>query len=276
MLALRLKVVAYQRRGVTIVETLLAITLIAGLVAALVPALATSRNSAQKLSCAINARSITLGMIAHANDDPAGRFTNDDTVGSDDLTYLYRGGYLTAPDIAICPETVNRLGPASTHPSGTATTSPAGLDQAARHAHDTRPGHSYETFHHVNPGQFPDFSFDRLRLPRRDDVLPPRRSYIVLDSDNDPSGGGWNHGRYGYNNLPDRATNNHRDTGLNVAFLDGSARFVAADQWIEVKMRGGHLDGNSIDMVRAKRYFEPRLQWGLRTDGGPGLRYWIE
>lgn len=268
----------FRHHGLTLIEALLAITLIGVLVAALMPALAASGKNARKLSCILNARSITLGMTAHANDDRYGRFTDDATLGRDALGYLYRDGYLTDYKIAICPATSNQLSASPEHRSDSAISKelPRGIEHAARHAHDTQPGHSYETFHHVNPGQFPEFAIDGFRLLRMDDIIPPSRSFIVLDSDNDPGAGGWNDGLYGYNNLPDRATNNHGESGLNVAFLDGSGRFVTSNKWIETAMNGGHLDGTSVDMVRARRLYDPRLQWGLRNDGGQGLRYWLK
>jgi len=261
-----------HRRGFTLIELLIVFAIITVMIAVLLPVLASSRESSRRLVCTANTRSITIGMIAHAADDAKGQFTERDRRGDDSLAYLYRAGYLTEVGITLCPETVNRLGDAGEGEPGL----PIGLRQAARNAYATDPGHSYETFHHLNPGQFPGFAIEEVRLLRSQDIIPPHRSFIVLDNDSDPHAGGMVDGRYGYNNIPDAQTNNHGAAGMNIAFLDGSARFVPADRWIQTSMFSGHLDGASLDMVRAKQLLEPRLQWGLRTDGGEGLRYWLE
>lgn len=261
-----------HRQGFTLVELLIVLAIVTVMIAVLLPTLASSRDSSRRLVCTANTRSITIGMIAHAADHSQGRFTDRDRRGDDSLAYLYRANYLTQTPIALCPQTINRLGEPGDEHHGL----PIGLSRAARNAHDTDPGHSYETFHHLNPGQFPGFAIDEVRLLRSHDIIPPDRSFIVLDNDSDPHAGGMVDGRYGYNNIPDAQTNNHGSAGMNIAFLDGSARFVPADQWIQTLMFSGHLDGASLDMVRAKQLLEPRLQWGLRTDGGDGLRYWLE
>ena len=270
----------------TLLEVLVAISVISLLMVMLLPALGMAKKNFRQTSCVNNVRSINTGMIVHA-DDFNGYFVGQTERGDDSLAYLFSDGYLSDPRITVCPNTENRVEFGVINASsgmGRPYNPWQDLEYAARHAHDNTGGHSYETFHHFNEGQFPHVTFDAPRLIKRDDVVPPWQTFIVLDSDNDPSNGGYVDGMYGYNNLPDEATNNHGKQGLCTAFLDGSARFVVSEDWIEVNMFSAHLDGYSTDMIRAKQLFEPRLQWGLRTDttgqsvnGTPrGLRYWLE
>ncbi|WP_145444702.1 hypothetical protein [Mucisphaera calidilacus] len=208
-------------------------------------------------------------MVSFAQDDDYSRYAPTIEVGHDDLSYLWTGGYLHTTDITVCPATLNQV--------TVQRDDYEELQRASRHAYDEEGGHSYETFHHVSPGEFPGgLVINQHRQLSLKDPMRPADTFIVLDSDNDPDAGGMNDGLFGYNNLPDAATNNHGERGLNVAFLDGRIRFVTASQWVEVMLRSAHLNADSIDLVRARALYEPRIQWGLRQDGNDGLRYWLE
>lgn len=276
--------------GFSLVEMLVSTAIVTVLVALALPVLSSVRGSVREQQCVWNVRSINLAMGLHA-EDWEGRYVGQTTRGDDSLVYLLEGGYLSDPGVALCPNTLNRVDPAQPARGGEPGDDGERwryLRYAARHARDDTGGHSYETFHHFNEGQFPHASFNASRLIVRDDIVPPWQTFIVLDADNDPSHGGYNGAGYGYNNLPDRSTNNHGNTGMSLAFLDGNARFLPAREWIEVNLYSAHLDGYNTDMVRAKRLFEPRLQWGLRTDlpptppaassgtDRPGLKYWLD
>ncbi len=255
------------RRGFTLIELLIVIVLISTLLAILLTSIARSRQQSRQMICTLNTRQITTGMMAFAA-DYKGYFVGETQVGDDSLAYLQRQGYLDAVEVVICPDTENRLD--ESLPPGQQ------LDKAARHAHDRSGGHSYETFHHYSTGQFPGFTINEHKRLTTRDRIPQDESFIVIDSDNDPGGGGMNDGYFGFNNMPDEQTNNHGSSGMNIAFLDGGARFIPADQWIAVNIASGHMDGYSTDMVRAQQVFEPRLQWAPRVDDGPGLRYWLD
>ena len=253
--------------GFSLIELLVSIGLISLLVGIVVPTLSKSRTQSRVLVCTMNTRQITTAMLAYAADN-RGYFVEQTTVGDDSLVYLHQQGYLSTPQVAFCPSTRNSLD--AEQPEAMQ------LRRSAPHANAASAGHSYETFHHYSHGKFPGFTINDRSLMTTRDVVPPDQAFIVLDSDNDPDRGGMNGSHFGYNNLPDEGTNNHGQTGMNIAFLDGGSRFVPADQWIAVNIASGHMDGLSTDMVRAQRLYEPRLQWAPRNDGGPGLRYWLD
>lgn len=259
------------QRGLSLIELVTALAVSTVMVSVLLPALSWSRSVAQATACGSNARQLNILMMSFAQDDEMGRYAPTLGVGVDDMRYLQRGGYFGrgASEVTVCPSTLNVVEASADDDSD--------LSRPAAHAYDDEGGHSYEMFQHVTPGQFPDgLTVDEPRQLSLRDPICASDSFIILDSDNDPDAGGYNHGLYGFNNLPDEATNNHGAQGLNVAFLDGRVAFVEAGDWVGVMLSSAHLNADSIDLVRAKQLFEPRIQWGLRTDGGVGLRYWLE
>lgn len=65
-----------HRRGFTLVELLVVITIIGILVAILLPALAAARDAARSAQCKSNLRQFYLGMQIHTDKDPKGRFSS--------------------------------------------------------------------------------------------------------------------------------------------------------------------------------------------------------
>ncbi len=73
----------------------------------------------------------------------------------------------------------------------------------------------------------------------------PSQTLIALDSDQDGDGASGNGDRpatyqRGLNNWPD-PHNNHQDDGLNMAFLDGSARWIPRADLVVTYVRSNHL-----------------------------------
>lgn len=262
--------------GFTLIELLVAISVIAVLVTLLVPALGRARDRVRVLGCLTNQRQITAAMTSYAQGAIGGHYHPDlGEGGTDDLSYLYLGGFLGSYDVARCPGTSNVIEVKSGRFYDPKTerfiegTDYTDLIVPASHAHDESGGHSYELFHTSSPGQFPN----GLTLDEAADItlslvgtqFNPSETFIAIDNDDDPLNGGINvDGLFGYNNLPDRATNNHADRGGNVGFLDGSARFIGIEEWMEVMVASTHI--GAVNYARA-REINPSYRESARTDG---------
>lgn len=274
-----------QQPGFTLIEVLIVVSVIAVLVTIVVPAFGRARDRVRVLGCLSNQRQITVGMTAYAHESVSQSFHADLGRGStDDLSYLYRGGYLEAYGIAVCPSTENVVEIAvGDHFDPTTEKFVHGMDYRdlivpAAHAHDDAGGHSYELFHVTTPGQFPNgVSMEKaqdITLSLVETVMDPTETFICIDSDHDPVNGGINiDGLFGYNNLPDAETNNHGDRGGNVAFLDGSARFIPLSRWLPTMVYSTHV--GAMNLKRAQE-IEPGYRVEPRTDGVErGKRYYF-
>jgi prepilin-type N-terminal cleavage/methylation domain-containing protein/prepilin-type processing-associated H-X9-DG protein len=65
-----------QKKGFTLIEMLVVITIIGILIALLLPALAAAREAARGAQCKSNMRQFYISMAAHADKDPGGRYTS--------------------------------------------------------------------------------------------------------------------------------------------------------------------------------------------------------
>lgn len=274
-----------KRRGFTLVEILVSVSVIGVILAITLPAMGRARDRVRVLGCLTNERQITMAMTTFAQGAPRQLYHPDYGEGAtDDLSYLYLGGYLGNYDVARCPSTENiidiRVGryydpKTQKFVDGTDYSD---LISPASHAHDDAGGHSYELFHIATPGQFPNgLTLDDetdITLSLVGTLFDPTETFICLDNDDDPLNGGINiDGLFGYNNLPDAQTNNHGDRGCNVGFLDGHAEFIPMGNWVRTITKSTHV--GAINYARA-RVLDPGYREGPRTDGvAKGERYYF-
>ncbi|MFK7789439.1 MAG: type II secretion system protein [Phycisphaeraceae bacterium] len=253
------------RRAFTLIELLVVISIIALLIAILLPALGAARETAQDVQCISNQKQIVLAMNASAIDNDGWLMKSKDMY-DDWLHYLYIDGYLSDPAVTLCPRTEHNvdIGPVGTRTywNGTSNVTKGYPDYSklARTAstQTAQDGHSYEIWSFMGRGTHidgrvikDDFSgpggarTEGLRTTL-DNTPNPSQVYIMLDGD-PPAVGVSN-----TNNWPERGIDNHDDyTGLG--FVDGHAEMAPLDAYVEYSLRGYHpffgAQGNPLPLV---------------------------
>ncbi|MEM6507027.1 MAG: prepilin-type N-terminal cleavage/methylation domain-containing protein [Planctomycetota bacterium] len=273
-------------RAFTLIELLVVISIIAILIAILLPTLGAARESMQDIGCASNQKQLTIAFTAHGNDND-GYYSYTNTGSNDWFSIHYTQGYFTSPEATICPRTENTVSldskgtmkvplPDPRDPTGTIDGKTIEfypeLNDAADNAQDGTGGHSYETFSWSSPGiwlggaKINDnrmMSFQSVESSTGAD-----RTYIILDSDQDPV-----NGPTVWNNLPDELSNNHGEKGLYASFLDGHTSFLNRSEYIEAAMYAGKM--GAINLGRAIQ-LEPGIRRLARPDGGPGYLWQLQ
>ena len=251
-----------MRKAFTLIELLVVISIIALLIAILLPALGAARETAQDVQCISNQKQIVLAMNVSAIDNDGWLMKSKDMY-DDGLHYLFIDGYLDDPNVTICPRTEQRveIGPVGrrTYWNGTANVTKDYPDYSklARTAstQTSTDGHSYEVWSFMGRGTHIDGRViqddhsgpggartEGLRTTL-DNTPNPSLVYLMLDGDDRNNN---------INNWPERGIDNH-DSYTGLGFVDGHAELAPLDRYVEVSIRGYHpffgAQGNPLPLV---------------------------
>lgn len=214
--------------GFTLVELLVVIGIIAVLVGLLIPAFGRAREQSRRVVCSANLRSICLGAIRHAQDDPRGIYIPTPNNDTDDFRSLYPA---YVPDLRVftCPSTINSVRTRDD------------LKNNAVGGRNGPFGHSFEIRVYAPAGvQFPDGTIFPTADSGKEGIAKSFRRFknssrggLIMDGDDATEND--------LNNWP-TVGDNHGSAGFNVAFMDGHVEFLPPGRTLLEAFLEGYYD----------------------------------
>lgn len=245
--------------GFSLIELLVVIAVIAIVAALLLPALAHTKDRAQRTGCLGNSRQLALGSQLYAEEDEQGALSGVANYADDDMNWLFPR-YVSSLEAFICPSTKNRIQDHRVPIKPERGVNDTGVALPERlHGNDTIVcdlwdnasgregdcGHSYEMagFFNARIGAGQEganirktltvVSEFRYRLYREYRQSIPAEIWLIYDADDRSM---FEKDRRN-DDFPDTG-DNHGTAGGNVIFCDGHVEWVSRGNYLESFRRG--------------------------------------